>query len=186
MKIPRNKLVLIAFAVQIAMLLSIIAVVYGVSRWGQSVSIQMTGHDPYDALRGRYLQLDIPDSGVGLEPGSLERYKTQYETMGNRDIPVYVILDKDPDSGLSQFSFAALDRPGGSAPYIRCPSRYLWTSDGEWRVNIRPRITQYYLNETQAQQLDASVRWDTEIRMRLKIWNGLYVADGIEIDNQDY
>lgn len=184
MKIRRNRLILTAFALQIMMLLSVISVVYGISCLGETVVITMTGCDPYDALRGRYLRLNMPSSDVVLEPGSVERYKNK--SMGSRTIPVYVALDKDPGNGLSRFSYATLDRPDSSIPYIRCPARYLGSSDIKSRVDIQPRITQYYLNETHAQQLDRQIRWDTDIQMRLKIWKGLYVVDGIEIDGQSY
>lgn len=182
MKTHRNKLILTAFLLQILMLLSVIALVYGVSRKGQTVILEMTGYDPYDALRGRYLQMDNPDDDVILEPGSLERYIDM-----NRDnVPVYVVLEENPENGLSSFSYASLDRPGDTVPYIRCGSRYLRTYEDEPRIRIIPRINQYYLNENSADRLDQSVRWDTEIHMSLKIWHGLYVVDGIEIDGQRY
>lgn len=182
MKASRNKLVLAAFVLQILMLLFVIALVYVVSARGRTVVLEMTGYDPYDALRGRYLMLDNPADEVMLEPGSMERYEDKHGT----NIPVYVILDKDPDSGLSSFSYASLNRPGNGIPYIKCMSRYQWTQDGNSWVTVCPRINQYYLNEKHAARLDRAVRWDTPIRLSLKIWRGLYVVDGIEIDGQNY
>lgn len=182
MKIHRNKLILLALALQILMLLSVIALVYGISARGQAVVLEMTGYDPYDALRGRYLRLDNQVRDVPLESGSIERY--QHMSTGN--IPVYVVLGNDPDSGLSRFSYASLDRPDRHIPYIRCMSRRLWTDGEETRVSIHPRINQYYLNEHLAEQLDHSVRWDSKVLLTLKIWHGMYVVDGIEIDGETY
>ena len=53
MKKHRNKLILAAFALQILMLLGIVGAVYAVSLNGRTAVVEMTGYDPYDALRGR-------------------------------------------------------------------------------------------------------------------------------------
>ena len=131
MKKHRNKLILAAFALQILMLLGIVGAVYAVSLNGRTAVVEMTGYDPYDALRGRYLHLRNP-----LEPGSVERYEAL--PWDNND--VYVILETDPDSGLERFSYATLDRPGRDVAYLKCASGYLRTYDIDPRVNINPRI----------------------------------------------
>lgn len=182
MKRHRNKLLLAAFALQLLLLLSIIGLVYAVSLSGRTAVLEMTGYDPYDALRGRYLQLSNPDGDVVLDPGSAERY----EALSGKARNVYVILETDPESGLERFSRATLDRPEAGVPYIKCPSGYMRTSGDETRVSISPRITRYYLNEKQAAQLDRAVTWDTKIRLSLKIWHGMYVVDGMEIDGVRY
>lgn len=133
MKIHRNKIVLIVSALQLLMLLSVISMVYVVSGNGRTVTLEMTGYDPYDALRGRYLRLSNPDS---------------------------------------------------STPYIRCSSRYLRLYDDGAQVAIQPRIEQYYLNERHADELDHSITWDSNIRLTLKIWRGMYVVDGLMVDGQ--
>ena len=117
------------------MLLSVISMVYVVSGNGRTVTLEMTGYDPYDALRGRYLRLSNPDS---------------------------------------------------STPYIRCSSRYLRLYDDGAQVAIQPRIEQYYLNERHADELDHSITWDSNIRLTLKIWRGMYVVDGLMVDGQAY
>lgn len=178
----RNKMILAAFVLQILLLASVISLVYAVSVNGRTVVIEMTGYDPYDALRGRYLQLDLPAREVILEPDSLERYRASRKD----EQYVYVILDQEPGSRLSRFAYASLDRPAPDTPYIKCMSRYLWTSDGESRIDIYPRISQYYLNEHQADQLDRSVSWNTRILLTLKLWHGMYVIDGMEIDGVTY
>ena len=182
MKIHRNKIILIVFALQLLMLLSVIALVYGTSARGRTVTLKLTGYDPYDALRGRYLQMRLPDSRIPLDSGSVRRY----ENMAKRSIPVYVVLDREPGTGLSYFSYASLDRPASSLPYIRCTSNYLRTYEDTSWVDIQPRINQYYLNEKHADALDRSLRRDSEIRLNLKIWRGMYVIDGIEVEGQAY
>lgn len=182
MKKHRNKLILAAFALQILLLLSIAGLVFCVSRNGRTAVLEMTGYDPYDALRGRYLQMSNPDGDVVLEPGSVQRYQARSGEPGD----VYVVLEPDPENGLDRFSFATLDRPARDVPYIKCASGYLWMSGDEARVYIYPRITKYYLNESQAARLEGAVTWDTQIRLSLKIWRGMYVADGLEIDGVKY
>lgn len=182
MKIHRNKLILLAFALQILMLLSVIALVYCVSGSGQVVVLDMYGYDPYDALRGRYLRLSLKDNSVILEPGSRERYENGRDK-GDRQ--VYVILDTDSASGLSSFAYASLDRPDHGIPYIKCRSAKRIYSR-ESRISIHPRINQYYLNENHANVLDRSIHRDTNIRLVLNVWHGMYVIDGVEIDGVRY
>lgn len=182
MKKYRNKLILAVFAVQVLMLVSVITLVYAVSYNGRTVVLTMTGYDPYDVLRGRYLRLSNPDSNVILEPGSISRY----EAMKEGDRYVYVIIETEPDSGISHFSYASLDRPDDNVPYIKCASGYPWKYDDESRVAIYPHTNQYYLNEKHADLLEHSVNWNDEILMSLKIWHGMYVIDGIEVDGQKY
>ena len=182
MKKHRIKQILDAFALQILMLLGIVGAVYAVSLNGRTAVVEVTGYDPYDALRGRYLHLRNPDSDIPLEPGSVERYEAL--PWDNND--VYVILETDPDSGLERFSYATLDRPGRDVAYLKCASGYLRTYDNDPRIYIYPRIEEYYLNEAQAAQLDRAVTWDTKIRLSLKLWHGLYVVDGMEIDGTIY
>ena len=182
MKMHRNKIILIVSALQLLMLLSVIAMVYVVSGNGRTVTLEMTGYDPYDALRGRYLRLSNPDSRVTLEPGSIERYENRRQST----IPVYVVLDTDPDSGISGFSYASLDCPDSNTPYIRCSSQYLRIYEDGAQISIQPRIEQYYLNERHADALEQSITRDSNILLRLKIWRGMYVVDGLTVDGQAY
>ena len=126
MKIHRNKMILIVFALQLLMLLAVIAMVCAVSGRGRTVTLEMAGYDPYDALRGRYLRLSSPDSRVTLEPGSIERYENRRQST----IPVYVVLDTDPDSGISGFSYASLD----------CPDSNTCFGSGYWRTCRAMRV----------------------------------------------
>ena len=50
MKIHRNKMILIVFALQLLMLLAVIAMVCAVSGRGRTVTLEMAGYDPYDCL----------------------------------------------------------------------------------------------------------------------------------------
>ena len=182
MKIHRNKMILIVFALQLLMLLAVIAMVCAVSGRGRTVTLEMAGYDPYDTLRGRYLRLSSPDSRVTLEPGSIERYENRRQST----IPVYVVLDTDPDSGISGFSYASLDCPDSNTPYIRCSSQYLRIYEDGAQISIQPRIEQYYLNERHADALEQSITRDSNILLRLKIWRGMYVVDGLTVDGQAY
>lgn len=181
MKNKKIKWVLAAFALQLLMLLAVIALVCGVARNGRPVVLELHGYDPYDALRGRYLRLNVPDTDLPLDPGSVKRFEGR---SGSRS-QVYVVLEQD-NSGISRFSYATLDRPEDGSAYIRCPARELWTSGDSVQVRIEPRIGQYYLNEEQADALDGLVAWDTPVLMTMKIWNGMYVLDGIEVEGVDY
>ena len=54
------------------------------------------------------------------------------------------------------------------------------------KIFMTDKEKEYYLNEAHAAQLDRAVTWDTKIRLSLKLWHGLYVVDGMEIDGVRY
>lgn len=97
-----------------------------------------------------------------------------------------MVLDTDPDSGISGFSYASLDCPDSNTPYIRCSSQYLRIYEDGAQISIQPRIEQYYLNERHADALEQSITRDSNILLRLKIWRGMYVVDGLTVDGQAY
>lgn len=180
MKQNQNRMILSVSLLQILVPLSVITLVYVIPARGQTVTLIITRYDLYDALHRRHARLSNPNSRVTLDPGSIERH----ENRRCRDSYMYVVLNRDPGTGLSSFSYASLDWPDPATPYTKCFSDYLRTYEGESRVSIHPRINQYYLTEEHAGHLDQSVRRDTPIRPALKIWHGTYAIDGIEVGGQ--
>ena len=68
----------------------------------------------------------------------------------------------------------------------RCSSQYLRIYEDGAQISIQPRIEQYYLNERHADALEQSITRDSNILLRLKIWRGMYVVDGLTVDGQAY
>lgn len=183
----RNKLILLVFFLQLLMPLSFIGLVGTVLARGQEATVRMTAYDPYDMIRGRYLQISNPDSEVPLEPGDEYELELMLDT-GKRLPDMYVVLEPDTDSGLSRFSFATMRRPGHQTLYIKCPAATYSirkNTDGT-ALYIYPGFDRYYLNESDANYLDQNIRWDTDIRMKLKLWHGMYTVDGIIVDGIPY
>lgn len=187
MTLRRNNIILLVFFLQLLMPLACIALVCTVLTRGQEVTVPMAAYDPYDIIRGRYLQISNPDSEVPIEPG-LEKELENIWDAGSGFPDMYVVLQPDPDTGLSRFSFATLKRPEHGTPYITCPASTYFIkkrNDGT-SLRIYPRIDKYYLNEADALYLDQNIRQDTDIRVILKLWNGMYAIDGIEVDGVPY
>ena len=179
MKLSKGKGILLICALQLFVLVFGIAHVNFILFGGETAVIEMTGFDPYDPLRGRYLDLRVADLEVKLEANSIERYPLYEDTF------VYVILDKSQGSDTyDTFAYASLDKPTNGELYIKCPSLY---RTDENNVRIAPGLDTYYLNETQALQLDAITRdADTEMHLILKIMNGNYTIDSILINGELY
>ncbi len=184
----RNKIMLLIFFIQLLIPLSCIALVCTVLARGQEVTVRMAAYDPYDMIRGRFLQLRFPDSEDPYKSG-LEYVYNNWLYTGKMLPDMYVVLEPAPDTGLSRFSFATMERPPHGTPYISCPvSSYtvvLRETDG-MKLRINPRIDKYYLNEADASFLDDSIQWDTDILVRLKLWNGIYAVNGLEVDGVSY
>lgn len=183
----RNSIIPLVFFLQLLIPLSCIALVCTVLARGQEVTVQMAAYDPYDIIRGRYLQIRNPDSEVPMEPG-LENELENIWNAGRGFPDMYVVLQPGPDTGLSRFSFATLKRPEHGTPYITCPASTYSIREGNDRTSlfIYPRIDKYYLNEADALYLDQIIRPDTDIRVTLKLWNGMYAIDGIKVDGVPY
>lgn len=187
MKPCRNNIILLVFFLQLLMPLSFIAVTSMVLAGGQEVTVRMAAYDPYDMIRGRYLQMHNPDSETVPDSG-LEYELSRRPDLSEKRPDLYVVLSSDPDTGLSHYSFATLKRPSHGIPYMKCPSSdySIWEETDGIKLHIYPRIDRYYLNEADALSLDRNIRADSEIRVRLKLWNGMYAVDGIEVDGIPY
>lgn len=187
MKPYRNNIILLVFFLQLLMPLSFIAMTSTILAGGQTVTVRMAAYDPYDMIRGRYLQMRNPDSEA-VPDSELEYGLAHRPGLSGKHPDLYVVLKADPDTGLSRYSFATLKRPFHGIPYIKCPSSdYSIREEADGiKLYIYPRIDRYYLNESDANSLDQNIRADSEIRVKLKLWNGMYAVDGIEVDGVPY
>ena len=183
----RNKIILLVFLIQLLIPLSCIALVCTVLAMGQDATVRMDAYDPYDMIRGRYLQIRNPDSEVTPDSGLEEELEHMLDT-GKKQPDMYVVLEPGDDPGLLRFSYATLIRPNHQTPYIRCPAStyYIRRNDEGTKLRIAPKIDKYYLNESDANYLDQYIQRDTDIRVKLKLWNGMYAVDGIIVDGIPY
>lgn len=180
MKVPKSKLIILICILQILFLLFGIAHVNITLLAGEKAIIEMAGYDPYDPLRGRYLNLRVAEQKVELEGNSISRYEN-----GNNNF-VYVVLGKSLNSKIyDTFEYATLDKPANGELYIKTRSSSYLLHKNE--VQIYPNLDTYYLNEKLAIKLDDVVRTsESEVHLVLKVLNGNYTIDSIIINGQEY
>lgn len=179
----KTKLILVTCIAQILILLSLIGVVNLILVAGQTAMVEMTGYDPYDPLRGRYLSLQLKERYVPLDIP--ENDYNDYQKF-------YVVLEKSEGSLVyDHFSYATVKKPDNQL-YIVCPGYISYDYDRETKehtksLRISPNLNTYYLNEQTAKELDKIV-WsnDTTMYISLKILNGNYAIDGLIVNGQKY
>lgn len=101
--------------------------------------------DPYDAFRGRYLNLTVENN-----PIPLGKSKTEY-TSGEE---VFITLDKD-SLGFAHYSGVSKTRPAGNN-YLKSTVSYV--NEGSLYINVPENMGRYYLNEKQAPLAEEAYR----------------------------
>lgn len=143
-------------------------------RNGELYKIKCAPVDPYDAFRGKYVQL-----GVELD-GDLSWKGSPFLT----DQKVFVPIEKD-ENGFAVTTGISITRPE-SGDYIRAKVR--WNSAGNANVPLSYPFDRYYLEEEismDAERAYRSATWDedkpTYIAVRIRSGFGvieeLYIAD---------
>lgn len=172
--------------------LQIFALVFGIFHvnyiliTGDSVKLKVTGFDPYDPLRGRYLDLNLEDNKVSLH----EKIQETFNNPQAYDTPAqaYVVVKKSIDSSTTShdtFDYMTYTKPPTTSTFIKCDiGNYL---DDAGKVSIYPRIHTYYVNEQLAPTLEEQLRSpDTQAYIYLKVKNGMYTINKLEINGAIY
>jgi uncharacterized membrane-anchored protein len=170
----RNKLVLGLFA--FLALLQLAAPLYLVWQWED---IRNTGHvyqwktapvDPYDALRGRYVDLQFKEmKGPVIEGEQL--------TYGQK---AYALIASD-DNGYAYISSVSAKKPQ-KGDYVSVRVNY--TNGG--MVNITLPFKRYYMREDLAPEAEQAYRKSAgkDGRVTVRIKNGLGVVEQLYVGNQ--
>ncbi len=139
---------------------------------GESIVIKMSGFDPYDPIRGRYIQLALEENRVDID-NSFSREHSK--TIG------YVILTNN--GKYDEFSYASTLEPSGEIKYIKCDMSISYDDV----AYIYPKLDTYYVNEKIAPKLESIIRQaDSEVFLHLKIKNGNYRIDKLEVNGEFY
>lgn len=121
---------LILFAVQLAVPLSMIWRKEGILEKGEVVKFQVRPVDPYDPFRGKYLSIGLTDDQVYTETKGLTEDQT-----------VYVLLSADI-SGFADLRELSEDPYEGEL-YLKCTINDVMDN----YVTINPPFDRYYINE---------------------------------------
>lgn len=183
----KKRLVLAVFFIQIIVLVFGVLTINYVLRTGEVVKLAVTGFDPYDPIRGRYVYLNLVDDRVKINDDSKQRF-IDITSSSIEKMPLAYIIIKNTSSSSSDtqcFDSITFNKPSKDVKYIKCDiGGYL---DDEDKVAIYPRLDTYYVNEKLAPYLEDELRKpDSKGYMYVKVKNGIYVIDKIEINGVIY
>ena len=140
-------------------------------RNGQEFKIRVQPVDPYDAFRGRYVQLGFNVTAAALPAG----------VQLTRPRSVYAVLETDP-SGYAAVKSISLTTPSGAAylsvrvfPYSSGSARVVWPFD------------RYYMEENAAPEAERVYRervQKSEAYITVRVANGTGVITGLYIDGK--
>ena len=166
---------------------------------GEEVKMKLKAFDPYDAFRGRFINIDLDFGSYKLpKPAPRDKvfptnsdYRTQF--------PVNIILEKDKDgfAYIKELSFDLKKKYPDDAIIMRGRIRY-WDVESESRYNfstanitaLNPRIhiDRFYMNESLAPEAEKALN-NAKIREKayalIKIKDKIPVIENIYIGDED-
>jgi hypothetical protein len=151
---------------------------------GSVVRVAVSAPDPFDPLRGRYLQVRPLESEVVLDP------ELAHLTSGQK---VWVQLQKGPDE-LHHLGKVTMQKPV-SGDYLlmtlRLPrGRSSAPADSDSRLSVDWPVDRFFVNERSAPQADNWLREKTRgggtIVAELRVLNGTAVLTDIAVDGRSF
>ncbi len=145
---------------------------------GTEYKFKVRGYDPYDMLRGNYINISFLEREV--------KENLEYNSEGGNDVDYFVKISKDA-KGFAYFSSASKLKPAGS-DYYKAKCGYNGSYDNitkTYKYNIyitTPTI--YYMNQNKSQNAEKQYAKNTDntyVKVRVKdgkmIIVGVYVND---------
>lgn len=134
---------------------------------GRSYRVRITGHDPADIFRGRYLRFAMPDTA-----------RARSEQLPPDARRGYVTLSEGPD-GFAQFDLLS-SKPDRNIESLAVKLQH-WNYSS---ARFSPPFSRYYINERQAEKaeklfLEAVRRKEAVLLFRVK--DGFAVIEDIEL-----
>ncbi len=172
-----KSILILIFALQILSLFIPVANYFNIQETGKEYTLEVSGYDPYDILRGRYLRIELMDNEIGFKD-SLK--PENWYSKGN----VYIVLEKR-SSGPDGFSHATLNKPAIGVDYLKIDD---WYYDQENDVvRFYSTLNKYYVNEELAPVLEKKLM-DSEAKsyVTISVKKGSYIMKNIVIDDQAY
>ena len=162
---------------QVLILLGMVIGVNYIYKTGETYMMKATGYDPYDPLRGRYIQVRICEELLPL--------KINEEMPANNwasDRPLYAVFSKEDEGG--KLAYCTFNKP--------VDENYLKVD--EWNQDLEQdkmficyfKVQQYYVNEKMAEKLEKMISKTEEVYLQIQVNKGMYVVKKLVIDGESY
>lgn len=178
----KKRFLLLLFIMILAQLLApvfMIASYYNTISRGEEFTFSVQPVDPYDAFRGRFVQIR-PNAGQGefrlLSSGEVVRLNEDASYAGAaKTARAYAAITKD-DEGFAKIGDVSLKKPGEGAVYIKSTFRY-------GRLNLP--LERYYMNERLAPSAEKVVRDEgLSANIKVRIYRGRAFITGLYVEDK--
>ncbi len=167
---------------------------------GKEIKMKLRAFDPYDAFRGRFVNIDLNFGSYKLpEPAPHDKIFPQNDDKYNqRNLPVDILLDKDQDgfAYIKEISFDLDKKYPDDAIVMRgimnrwdveYENKYNFATSNIIALNPRIHIVRFYMNEALAPKAERALN-DNKIREKayviIKIKNKIPVIENIYIGDE--
>ena len=142
---------------------------------GKEIKIHTRPVDPYDAFRGRYVQIGFDETTAPMPLGSDGGWRQK----------AYAVVDTDADG------FVVVKSVSFTVPqehnYLKVVISPYTTSKKEGQCQIYWNLDRYYMSEAAAPQAEAAYRNRTRTStayIKVRVANGIGVITGLYIDDK--
>ncbi len=162
---------------QVLILLGMVIGVNYIYIAGETYMMKATGYDPYDPLRGRYIQLKI-----GEEILPLKANEEMPLHVRSSDTPLYAVFSKETDGG--KLLYCTFHKPVDEN-YLKLDE---WEQHPEQEKMFIGyfKVDEYYVNEKMAENLEMKIRETEEVYLQIQVHKGAYVVKRLVIDGESY
>ncbi len=173
----KTYLLVSACILQVLILLGMVIGVNYIYIAGETYRMKATGYDPYDPLRGRYIQLRIREEVLPLK--SDEEIPIH---ANSSDTPLYAVFSKEEEGG--KLVYCTFHRPVDEN-YLKV---YGWEQDTEKdkMFTCYFKVDEYYVNEKMAKDLERKISKTEEVYLEIQVNKGIYVVKKLVIDGESY
>jgi len=166
-----------ACILQVLILLGMVIGVNYIYIAGKTYTMKATGYDPYDPLRGRYIQLKINEEILPLK--SDEEIPVNARSS---DTPLYAVFSKEAEGG--KLAYCTFHRPVNEN-YLKLDEWEQHPEQDKMFIGYF-KAEQYYVNEKMAEDLEMKIRETEEVYLQIQVHKGIYVVKRLVIDGESY
>lgn len=175
----KTYLLMSACMIQVLVLLGMVMGVNYIYLTGETYVIKATGYDPYDPLRGRYIQLSICEERLPLKSNE---EMLDLDTVSTSNTPLYAVFSKGENGG--KLSYCTFSKPV-DANYLKV-ERWRLNTEEDSRLICYFNTEEYYVNEKIAEDVETKIRNTEEVYLQIQVNKGVYVVKKLLIDGESY
>ena len=162
---------------QVLILLGMVIGVNYIYIAGETYMVKATGYDPYDPLRGRYMQLRMNEEILPLKLDEEMPINAR-----SSDTPLYAVFSKEEKGG--KLAYCTFYKPKDEN-YLILDEWEQYTEQDRMFICYF-KVDDYYVNEKLAEDLEKKISKAEEVYLQIQVHKGVYVVKKLVIDGVSY